>query len=266
MWIGQKEWVIDSIPVTLGMDTQFPPGALSILDPGSNNNYARYRDFSGSVSNELVFEWPCPEEMDLNMGVYYQWEGWITSATPPANGQDIQMILQAVAFGDRDKLGLGNMGTFAWNNLTFSVGVVNSIGPIAVPGTNYQVGDLLTVNGGGNNATFRVDNIDGNGGVVLPVTILNGGTGYTTNSGYTASGGHGAGVIFRVVASTVPQYSRMVSPWSTEILDITNLGFTANELVLFLLRRYAEGDTYNQPFGIGWLKIKYAKKTKNVRN
>jgi hypothetical protein len=59
-----------------------------------------------------------------------------------------------------------------------SGGVITSILTIAVPGTGYAVGDLLTLKGGNNDAQLRVSSVSGGG--VTAVTVAYGGTGYTT--------------------------------------------------------------------------------------
>ena len=59
-----------------------------------------------------------------------------------------------------------------------SGGVVQSILTIVNPGSGYAVGDLITLAGGNDDATLRVATLSGSG--VASVTVLYGGTGYTT--------------------------------------------------------------------------------------
>ena len=47
-------------------------------------------------------------------------------------------------------------GSGATLTVTVTGGVVNSSATVAAGGDGYRVGDLLTVTGGGSNATFRV--------------------------------------------------------------------------------------------------------------
>jgi len=56
--------------------------------------------------------------------------------------------------------------------------------------------------------------------------------------------------------ATYVQYDRFISGYST---TVTIAGLTAGEIVIFNLSRNV-ADTYAQSIGVGWLKIKYAKK------
>jgi hypothetical protein len=62
-----------------------------------------------------------------------------------------------------------------------SAGVIQSILTIAVAGTGYAVGDLVTLAGGNDDATLRVTTI-GAGGSVTAAQILYGGTGYSNGA------------------------------------------------------------------------------------
>jgi hypothetical protein len=67
-----------------------------------------------------------------------------------------------------------------------TAGVVTGILTIAVPGTGYAVGDLVTLAGGNVDATLRITAI-GAGGSVTTASILYGGTGYTTGAQLTGT-------------------------------------------------------------------------------
>jgi parallel beta-helix repeat protein len=69
---------------------------------------------------------------------------------------------------------------------------------IAVGGTGYTVGDILTLTGGSNNAQVRVTTI-GAGGVVTGITLVNVGSGYTTGIVPT-TGGTGTGATVNITA------------------------------------------------------------------
>ena len=61
-------------------------------------------------------------------------------------------------------------------------GAVLTIASVTAGGTLYRVGDILTITTGGTGATAAVATID-TGGVVLTVTLLTAGSGYTTGAG-----------------------------------------------------------------------------------
>jgi hypothetical protein len=60
-------------------------------------------------------------------------------------------------------------------------GAVLTIASVTAGGTLYRVGDVLTITTGGTGATARVATID-TGGIVLTVTLLTAGEGYTTGA------------------------------------------------------------------------------------
>jgi DNA-binding beta-propeller fold protein YncE len=69
-------------------------------------------------------------------------------------------------------------------------------------GMNYQVGDVLTIaGGGGSGGTVTVNAVNGNK-AVIGVTITTVGSGYSTTSGAASSGGSGTGAQFDIIAST----------------------------------------------------------------
>ena len=61
-------------------------------------------------------------------------------------------------------------------------GAVLTIASVTAGGTLYRVGDVLTITTGGTGATAAVATID-TGGIVLTVTLLTAGSGYTTGAG-----------------------------------------------------------------------------------
>jgi hypothetical protein len=73
-------------------------------------------------------------------------------------------------------------------------GSVTAISSVTAGGTLYRVGDILTITTGGTGATASVATID-TGGVVLTVTLLTAGSGYTTGAAkattVSPSGGSG---------------------------------------------------------------------------
>jgi hypothetical protein len=67
-----------------------------------------------------------------------------------------------------------------------TAGVVTSILTIAVAGSGYAAGDLLTLAGGNVDATLRIATVGG-GGSVTSATILYGGTGYSNGAQLTGT-------------------------------------------------------------------------------
>jgi fibronectin-binding autotransporter adhesin len=65
-------------------------------------------------------------------------------------------------------------------------------------GSNYAVGDVLTVSGG-TGGQVTVTGVSG--GVITSISLTNGGTGYTTATGVATSGGSGSGATVNIVAS-----------------------------------------------------------------
>jgi hypothetical protein len=166
---------VDSLPIGWFMDGGTAPGALTALTLGTNK--AKYRDFSGSANNDVIFEWPVPYGIDATVAPVFQVTGWVTSATGPADTETAIFTLACASYGDSDA-GSGSLGT----------------------------------------------------GVSVTKT-------FTT-------------------ASAHAQYDRWVSGYSTAV---TITGFAAEELVICNLKRDVT-DTYAQPIGVGWIKIKYAVK------
>jgi hypothetical protein len=74
---------------------------------------------------------------------------------------------------------------------TGCVSVINSA-PTA-GGTNYAVGDVLTITTGGTGCTVRVDAVAPFTGAVTSLTLLSPGSGYTVGAGKATSGGGGTG-------------------------------------------------------------------------
>ena len=72
----------------------------------------------------------------------------------------------------------GSLGSGFSPVIFASGGVVTSILTIANPGSGYAVGDLVVLAGGNFDAQLRVSSVSGGG--VTAVTVLYGGTGYTT--------------------------------------------------------------------------------------
>ena len=68
---------------------------------------------------------------------------------------------------------------------------------VDLPGSNYQLNDVVTIPGGLTNATATVNTVNGTGGVT-GITITTAGSGFTLPGTETPSGGHGAGLVLNV--------------------------------------------------------------------
>lgn len=81
---------------------------------------------------------------------------------------------------------------------TYAVCTVQITAVSTTGGTGYTVGDVLTVNAGGMNATYSVVTVSG--GVVTKVLCTNPGSGYSVASGVAVTGGTGAGFLIDITA------------------------------------------------------------------
>ena len=108
----------------------------------------------------------------------------------------------------------GNLiGTFEYNKLTtaeqadYSLAITNDNAPFIVGslsgisvingGSNFQVGDILKINGDGMDGLARVSAVrDENGKVSF--TLLDGGSGFSVNATISVTGGGGTGATFKV--------------------------------------------------------------------
>lgn len=100
-----------------------------------------------------------------------------------AMGQDVNALNANIGTGEVVSVSIDNGGSGYYSSLEITGHNLSS------NGYNYQVGDTLTVNGGNNDATIYVDEIDGSGGIIS-YTLTNAGTGYSTGT-YSLSGGSG---------------------------------------------------------------------------
>lgn len=124
-------------------------------------------------------------------------------------------------------------------NTTVSGGVITA-GTVAAGGTNYNVGDIVSVTGGGGTgATFSVATVSA--GAAVTLTLIGGGTGYTANA---------------TTATTVTTTTLTVSTISTGAIRVgdvlggavTGTGTIAGKVVL----SYATGSG-----GVGTYRITY---------
>lgn len=76
------------------------------------------------------------------------------------------------------------------------IGSLNAIG-IKNGGANFEVGDVLKINGQGTEGLARVAAVKNENGKVL-FTLVNGGSGYSVNAIVSVSGGGGSGATFKV--------------------------------------------------------------------
>ena len=134
------------------------------------------------------------------------------------------MTWQGKGFGDefnplsclwrynRPTLYVEYVGTFSvWVAYKRPLPRIGSIGGVSIvqPGSSYNIGDTLTVNGGNNDATLTVTSVNSNGGV-SSVIITTGGTGYWQDTMYSTTvtpvGGSSCRVKVSSLSSTPPPY------------------------------------------------------------
>lgn len=83
----------------------------------------------------------------------------------------------------------------------------NSLGSVASVtlnngGTGYQVGDILTISNGDNNATITVESLVGTSTVISTFSLTEEGTNCSVSTGNNTSGGHGTGCRINITAIT----------------------------------------------------------------
>ena len=137
-----------------------------------------------------------------------------------------------VAVGDSyvTENGVATTGGTGGGDLTVNItsGAGGSVATIAIAngGTGYAPGDLLTIVGGGSNATFTVDTVEG---ALTAVVISQGGTGYLVGDAITISGG-GGNATLEVTAVTDTTISlSLVEDWYTTS-TIGNTGLTLGSI------------------------------------
>ncbi len=96
----------------------------------------------------------------------------------------------------------GGQEPYAINTAVRSTGGISSVDVVPTfGGTNYVVGDILTVSVGSNGAV-RVDNVTP-GGVVSAISIYRAGSGYSTGTGIGTSAGSGSGCTIKIITTSV---------------------------------------------------------------
>jgi uncharacterized delta-60 repeat protein len=98
----------------------------------------------------------------------------------------------------------GINGTGATLNITTIGGSVISA-TIDFGGYGYIVGDVLTISGGNNDATFTVSSVSG--GVITDISVNNPGGGYSEGDVITILGGNGVATFVVSTATTLPTYT-----------------------------------------------------------
>jgi hypothetical protein len=145
---------------------------------------------------------------------------------------------------------------WTWDNTNYEMDYAGSGGAVEAVainngGTGYTVNDVVTLSGGGNNATCTVTSV-GTGGVVTGISVTAGGTGYSHTS-YNTTGGTGSGLNLQVTdvadGSTLSQ-NVSVTAGNTYQVVFTTKNTSGNGRVRVTLggvqsSAYAAGDQTN---------------------
>jgi hypothetical protein len=107
---------------------------------------------------------------------YSMWSVAIPGLVPTSSSTNSLQISQGIKTIDIRRGGSG----LVLNITTTNNSVKSSPLLIAVPGTGYLVGDVVTIVGGNNDATFKITQV--NSGAVVAGILISRGTGYVTNS------------------------------------------------------------------------------------
>jgi hypothetical protein len=130
--------------------------------------------------------------------------GATLDVTASANGVVSSGTVSAVGTGYIDALGVsstGGTGTGLTLDIVTNAGTgdIASV-TIASGGSGYLVGDVVTISGGNNDATYSIDAITG--GTVTALVLNNPGTGYTNGDVLTISGGSATYAVATVTNNT----------------------------------------------------------------
>ena len=93
----------------------------------------------------------------------------------------------------------GDFGVQSSGYMPTSTGVIKNVS-IANGGTGYANGNVLTITGGGGNATLTVTS--NSGGIITGVSITLNGTGYSISNNNAVTGGAGTGALINITALT----------------------------------------------------------------
>lgn len=184
--------------------TSTDPGTYLLGTANASNYASYYYEFAGEgfeYTTNLV-EGPANEISDiLNAGTSYENNGTASVTGGSGNGAIVKISLdgESVSF----------------------VSLVDR-------GSGYQEGDILTVHGGNDDATFMVNTVYSNG-AIQTVELLTGGTSYENigTGALTETDGNGSGLR---VAINVNDFGRVVSAYIVSRGD----GYQAGDLITIL--------------------------------
>jgi len=177
-------------------------------------------------------------------GVYYNVPLNNSSGTTPATGgiAYLEILNGGTGYTTTSAVSLvGGSGTAGAVNTTAASGAITAV-VVSTAGTLYNVGDILTVSGGNQDAVVRVAALSGSatanitvaGGAVTAVSIVNRGNGYDATSVLTTAntflGGRGSGFTIPVsaVSSNVVSNVQLVNRGSSYAATNTLSAATAN--------------------------------------
>jgi hypothetical protein len=159
----------ETVPVTAVTGTTF---TATFVNPHAGGATLLSSGFSGTVAPSTVGTILSETPLDLSMA------GSVPAVTNP------NVPISTIAL---------NTG-----GITTGVNTV-ALSPTTGRGLSYAIGDVLTITGGGGNARWVVDSVDGVGAILTGhVSVI--GTGYAIASNVSMTGGHGSGATINITS------------------------------------------------------------------
>lgn len=106
--------VTEFIPIAYAEDGGTAPDAAAVL---SSTGKIRYRDFSGSVDQDVRINWVVP--LNYYSGLKFRFLGYVSASTAPADTEVVALSLAGCSIGNSDALGC-TVGTPQTSSLTIS--------------------------------------------------------------------------------------------------------------------------------------------------
>lgn len=177
----------------------------------TTNSFEIPRSWETQPDSSSIFEiWPNTDEIYLAGGA-------LSSVFKYSVENDYWYTGNDVDFGQCRNISVGFPGQEAY---AMSTGVRNTNGITSLnstptnPGSNYVVGDIVTISTGGSGGKARVESVSGSG-VVTSVSLYAAGSSYTTGTGKATTGGSGTGLSLNIL--TVGVVGRITTVQNTNL-------------------------------------------------